>query len=72
MTVNLCMCELLRATMVDILIMFNSTKTLLNIEIVRLVIYLAERPMLKVRVAPCALVDIVVSCSMSWTIVDVR
>jgi hypothetical protein len=48
----MCTCELLVATMMGILIMFNSAKTLLNIEIIRLEIYLAERPMLKVRVAP--------------------
>jgi hypothetical protein len=47
----------LGATVMDILIMFNSTKTLLFIEIVRLEIYLAERPMLTVRVAPYTLVD---------------
>jgi hypothetical protein len=64
------MCELLVATMMDILIMFNTTKTLLNIEVVRLEICLAERPMLKVRAAPCALVNIV-PYLMSRTIVEV-
>jgi hypothetical protein len=35
-TTNMCTCELLVATMMNILIMFKSTKTLLNIETVRL------------------------------------
>ena len=68
-TINMCMYELLVATMMNILIMFKSTKTLLNIETVRLEVYIAEGPMLKAPVAPCALVDIL-RCSMSRTTVD--
>ena len=68
-TINICTCELLVATMMNILIMFKSTKTLLNIEIVRLEAYPAEGPMLKAPVAPRALLDIV-RCSMSRTTVD--
>jgi hypothetical protein len=55
----------------NILIMFNSTKILLNIETIRLKIYLVEGSMLKAPVALCTLVNIV-RCSMSRTIVDVR
>jgi hypothetical protein len=62
----MCTCELL----VNILIMFNCTKTFMNIEIVRLEIYPAEGPILKALVAPCALVD-VVRCSVLRTTVDV-
>jgi hypothetical protein len=65
----MCMCELLVATMMNILIMFKSTKILLNIETVRLEVYLVEGPMLKAPAAPCALIHIV-RCSMSRTTVD--
>ena len=65
----MCKCELLMATMMNILIMFKSTKTLLNIETVRLEVYPAKGPMLKAPAAPRALVDIV-RCSMSRTTVD--
>jgi hypothetical protein len=65
-TTNMCTCVLLVATMMNILIMLKSTKTLLNIETVKLKVYPAEGPMLKALVAPHALVDIV-CCSMSRT-----
>ena len=55
--------------MMNILIVFKSTKTLLNIKIVRLEVYPVEGPMLKAPAAPHVLVDIV-RCSISWTIVD--
>ena len=55
----MCTCELLAATIMNILIMFKSTKTLLNIEIVRLEVYPMEGPMLKAPVAPFTRVDIV-------------
>ena len=50
--------------MMNILIMFKSTKTLLNIETVRLEVYPAEGHMLKAPAATRALVDIV-RCSTS-------
>jgi hypothetical protein len=57
------------ATMMNILNMFKSTKTLLNIETIKLKVYPVEGPMLKTPVAPHVLVDIV-RCSMSRTTVD--
>jgi hypothetical protein len=63
-TTNMYMCELPVTSMINILIMFKSTKILLNIETVRLEVYPAEGPMLKAPVAPRALVDIV-RCLMS-------
>ena len=69
-TTNMGTCELLVTTMMNILIKFKSTKTLLNIETVRLEVYLAKGPMLKAPVALRALVDIV-RCSILRTIVDV-
>jgi hypothetical protein len=68
-TTNMCTCELQVASMMNILIMFKSTKTLLNMETVRLEVYPVEGPMLKAPAAPRALVDIV-RCLMSQTIVD--
>ena len=56
--------------MMNIPIMFKTTKTLLNIETVRLEVYPAEGPMLKAPAAPHGLIDIV-HCPMSRTIVDV-
>jgi len=60
----MCTCELLVPSMMNILIMFKSTKTLLNIETVRLEVYPAEGHMLKAPAATRALVDIV-RCSTS-------
>jgi hypothetical protein len=68
MTTNMCTCELLVASMMNILIMLKSTKILLNIKTVRLEVYPAEGPMLKTPVAP-PLVNIT-RCLMSWTTVD--
>ena len=56
----MCTCELLVATMMNILIMFKSTrstKTLLDIETVRLEVYPAEEPMLKAPAAPQSMQD---------------
>ena len=58
-TTNMCTCGLLVATMMNILIMFKRTKTLLNLKTVRLDVYPAEGPMLKALVAPFTRVDIV-------------
>jgi hypothetical protein len=62
----MCTCILLVATMMNILIMLKSTKTLLDIETVKLKVYPAEGSMVKAPVAPHALVDIV-RCSISRT-----
>jgi hypothetical protein len=65
----MCTCELLLASMMNILIIFKSTKTLLNIETVKLEVYLAEGSMLKAPAAPRALVNIM-RCLMSRITVD--
>jgi hypothetical protein len=57
----MCTCELSVTSMINIRIMFKSTKIL---ETVRLEVYPVEGPMLKAPVAPHALIDIV-RCSMS-------
>jgi hypothetical protein len=67
----MCTCELLLASMMNILIIFKSTKTLLNIETVKLEVYLAEGSMLKTSAAPRALVNIM-CCLMSRITVDAR
>ena len=59
MTTYMCTCELLVATIMNILIMFKSTKILLNIETVRLEVYPVEGPMFKAPVASITRVDIV-------------
>ena len=68
MTTNMCTCELLVATMMNMLIMFKRTKTLLNLKIIRLEVYPAEGPVLKALVAPFSLG--IVSCLKSRTTVD--
>jgi hypothetical protein len=65
----MCTCELLLASMMNILIIFKSTKTLLNIETVKLEVYPAKESMLKAPAAPRALVDIM-RCLMSRITVD--
>ena len=71
-TTNMCMCELLAATMVNILIKFKSTKTLLNIETGRLEFQPMEGPMLKALVAPFTRVDIVCCSKQRTTVVAGR
>jgi hypothetical protein len=65
----MCTCELLLASMMNILIIFKSTKILLNIETVKLEVYPAEGSMLKAPAAPRALVNIM-RCLMLRITVD--